>query len=209
MNEERWFPRFAEIPGIKYDPPPNLDFSALPGRGKIPKIEYYNFDGKRHVSLNWKSGDMTTGASPAREWKTTPHAGESEAATLLRQVYETLELPGVLSDYHFSIQHAHEALRKYVGKEIWAPVYIEKLCLMDVQLLDKYPETIVFESIKDEIHYARASAFARLIDLYEKEGYLREALQIAKIAERLEQGSGIVEELEAKINLTETEDNYV
>jgi hypothetical protein len=209
MNDERWFPRFAEIPGIKYDAPPNLDFSALPGRDKIPRIEYYNFDGKRHVSLDWKSGDITTSASPAHEWKTLPRAGESQAATILRQVYETLELPGILSDYHFAIQHAHEALRKYVGKEIWAPAYIEKLCLLDVQLLDKYPETIVFESIKDEIHYARASAFARLIDLYEKEGYLRDALQIAKIAERLEQGTGIFQELEERISLMETEDNYV
>ena len=209
MNDERWFPRFAEIPGIKYETPPNLDFSALPGRGRVPEIEYYNINGKRHVSLNWKSGDIITSASPAHEWKTLPRGGESPAATLLRQVYETLELPGILSDYHFAIQHAHEALRKYVGKEIWVPAYIEKLCLLDVQLLDKYPETIVFESIKNEIHYARASAFTRLIDLYEKEGYLREALQIAKIAERLEQGSGIVEELEARINLMETEDNYV
>lgn len=208
MNDGRWFPRFAEIPGIKYEAPPNLDFSALSGRGSVPEIEYYNIDGKRHVSLKWKSGDLTTSASPAHEWKTLPRGGESPAATLLRQVYETLELPGILSDYHFAIQHAHEALRRYVGKEIWVPAYIEKLCLLDVQLLDKYPETIVFESIKNEIHYARASAFTRLIDLYEKEGYLREALQIAKIAERLEQGSGIVEELEARINLMETEDNY-
>lgn len=209
MNDERWFPRFAEVPGMRYEPPPNLDFSALPGRGKVPKIEYYKFEGKRRASLLWEFGDMTTSASPAHQWETSPRASESQAAMILRQVYETLELPGILSDYHFGIQHAHEALRKYIGKEIWVASYIEKLCLMDVQLLDKYPETIVFESTKNEIHYARASAFGRLLDLYEKEGYLREALAIAKIAERLEQGSGIVEELETKINLTETEDNHV
>lgn len=207
MDDEKWLPRFAEIPGIKYDPPQGLNFNNLPGRGKVPEISFYEFDGKRRKSIMWKYGDVTSGASPARDWETKPLPNESEAATLLRQVYETLELPGTLSDYHFALQRTHDGLNKFIGKETWVLSEIEKLCWLNIRLLEKYPETISYEN-DDGVHYARALAFNRLINLYEKEGYLRDALEVAKIAVRFDYGSDVVDDLEKRIKLLESEDEY-
>ena len=208
MMDENWFPRFAEIPGIEYAPPAGLDFSDLPGRGKIPEISYYDFDGKKRKSIMWKYEDVASSASPAHDWKTAPRPGESESTTLLRQAYETLELPGTLSDYHFALQRTHDELHRFVGKESWIPAEIEKLCRLNVRLLETHPETISYEN-DEGIHYARVTAFHRLINLYENEGYLREALEIAKIAIRFDYGNEIVEELEERIKLLELEDEYV
>jgi hypothetical protein len=208
MNDEAWFPRFAEIPGIKYEPPENLDFSRLPDRGKVPEISYYNFDGKRHKSMMWSYGATSSSASPAKEWKTTPRPGENEAKTLLRQLYETLELPGTLSDYHFALQHTHDDLRNYIGQESWVLSEIEKLCLLNIQLFDKHPETIMYET-DEGTRFFGVTAFHTLLDIYENEGYLREALEVAKIAARFNYGRELIEELEERIKLLESEDEYV
>lgn len=208
MNDEVWFPRFAEIPGIKYEPPKGLDFSYLPGRGKVPEISYYNFDGKRHKSMMWNYGATSSSASPAKEWKTTPRPGENEAKTLLRQLYETLELPGTLSDYHFALQHTHGDLKNHIGQESWVLPEIEKLCLLNIQLFDKHPETITYET-DEGTRFFGVTAFRSLLDIYENEGYLREALEVAKIAVRFNYGNELVEELEERIKLLESEDVYV
>ena len=102
MKEEKWFRRFAEIPGINYQSPEGFDFSRLPERSAVPQIEYYDFDGKKHQSMHWKTVNGSTSASPANRWETQPQTGESEAAKFLRQIYEILELPGTLTDYHFA-----------------------------------------------------------------------------------------------------------
>ncbi len=208
MNDEAWFPRFAEIPGIKYEPPKSLDFSYLPDRGKVPEVSYYNFDGKRHKSMMWNYGATSSSASPAKEWKTTPRAGENEAKTLLRQLYETLELPGTLSDYHFALQNTHDELNNYSGQESWVLSEIEKLCRLNIQLFEKHPETITYET-DEGIRYFGVTAFHRLISIYENEGYLREALEVARIAARFNYGKEAIEELEGRIKLLESEDIYV
>lgn len=208
IDDEEWFPRFGEIPGIIYDAPGGLDFSYLTNRGKVPEISYYNFDGKRHKSIMWNYGATSSSASPAKEWKTTPRPGESEAKTLLRQLYEILELPGTLSDYHFALQNTHGALKNYVGQEAWVLPEIEKLCRLNIQLFEKHPETITYET-DDGIHYFGVTAFHTLIDIYKKEGYLHKALEIAKIAGRFNYYKDAVQELEDRIKLLELEDEYV
>lgn len=207
-DEEEWFPRFADIPGIEYEPPKGMDFNYLPGRGKVPDVSYYNLDGKRHKSMMWNYGSISSSASPAKEWKTTPRPGETEAKTLLRQLYETLELPGTLSDYHFALQHTHDDLRNYIGQQSWVLSEIEKLCLLNIQLFDKHPETITYET-DEGTRFFGVTAFHTLLDIYENEGYLSEALEVAKIATRFNYGKELVEELEERIKLLETEDEYV
>ena len=208
MDDEKWFPRFAEIPGINYETPKNLEFAYLPGRGKTPEISYYDFDGKRRQSIMWKYGDIRSGASPAREWKTVSREGESEASKLVRQIYEILELPGTLSDYHFALQRTHDDLNGFIGREAWILTEIEKLCLLNARLLDTHPETISYENDQG-IHYFRVTALNKLIKLYETEGYLHDALEIAQIAVKFGYGDEVVDELENKIKLLEEEDNHV
>lgn len=207
-DDEEWFPRFAEIPGIKYESPKGLDFNFLPGRGKVPEISYYDFDGKRHKSIMWKYGATSSSASPAKEWETKPRPGETEAQTLLRQLYETLELPGMLSDYHFALQHTHDELKNFIGQELWVLSEIEKLCLLNIQLFDKHPETITYEN-DEGTHYFGVTAFHTLFDIYENEGYLREALEVARIATRFNYGKELIEELEERLKLLESEVEYV
>lgn len=172
-----------------------------------PEISYYNFDGKRRKSIMWNYGNTSSSASPAHGWTTTPRPGESESLTLLRQIYETLELPGKLSDYHFALQRTHDELYKFIGKESWVASEIEKLCKLNIQLLEKHPETISYEN-EEGIHYARVTAFNRLISLYENEGYLRDALEVVKIAVKFNYDNAKVEEIEDKIKLLENEDSY-
>ena len=52
-------------------------------------------------------------------------------------------------------------------------------------------------------------AFQQLISIYDREGYLREALQVAKIAERFEQCSGKVEEIIERLDRIDAEANTV
>lgn len=207
MDDEKWFPRFAEIPEIEYAAPKGLDFSHLAVMKITPEISYYNFDGKRRKSIMWNYGNTSSSASPAHGWTATLRPGESQPLFLLRQVYETLELPGKLSDYHFALQRTHDELNGFIGKESWVAHEIEKLCRLNIQLLDKHPETISYEN-ENGIHYARVTAFNRLISLYENEGYLRDALEIAKIALKFDYGYEKVEEIEDKIKLLESEDSY-
>jgi hypothetical protein len=207
MDDKNWFPSFAAIPEIEYIAPKGLDFSHLAGMKITPEISYYNFDGKRRKSIMWNYNKTSSSASPAHGWTATPRPGESESLTLLRQVYETLELPGKLSDYHFALQRTHGELCKFIGKESWVAGEIEKLCKLNIQLLEKYPETISYEN-EEGIHYARVTAFNRLISLYENEGYLREALEVTKLATKFEYGNEKVEEIKDKIKLLESEDTY-
>ncbi len=53
--------------------------------------------------------------------------------------------------------------------------------------------------------YFGVSAFHRLIDLYEEEGFLREALEVARVGQKFEQCQGKVEELEARLARIEAE----
>lgn len=150
---EKWFRRLAEVPGVGYEGSPSVDRSQLPGHDATPKIERYNYDGERHVSVMWPMKDGSTSASPAHRWETKPRRGETEAQTALRQLRETLELPGTLSDYHFAIQHCHDALRGDAREEPWVLEEVERLCWLDIRLIENYPQTITNEYGGDRTYF--------------------------------------------------------
>lgn len=210
---EKWFPRLGDVPGITYVND-SIDRTRLTGHDSIPRIERFNFDGRVHESMSWPTKDGSTSASPANTWNTKPLEGETAGQTVLRQLRETLELPGTLSDYHFAIQHGHDELRANAREEPWVFEEVERLCWLDIKLIQQYPETITLEPItiqdeelarlamerRGERTYFSVSAFHQLISLYEREGYLKEALDVAKIAERFEQCQGKTEELKERIS---------
>ncbi len=111
MTIEKWYRRLAEVPRIGYEPDPSIDRTKLPGHDAVPRIHRYEFDGKQHESLDWPMKDGTTSASPSQSWETKPRRGESECKTTLRQVRESLELPGKLSDYHSLFKTATTLLK--------------------------------------------------------------------------------------------------
>jgi len=217
---EKWFRRLGEVPGIEYKTDPAINRFQLPGHDAVPKIDRYEFDGGRHESRSWPMEGGSTGMSPAQAWKTQPRRGETEAQTTLRQLREALELPGTLSDYHFAIQGCHDALRGFAREEPWVLEEVERLCLLDIRLINQYPETITPEPITiddDDLSklaaerrqgmrsFAYVTAFHQLIRLYEGEGYFREALEVAKIGQKFEQCPGKVEEIQERIGRMEAE----
>jgi hypothetical protein len=218
---EKWYRRLAEVPGIDYKPDPAIDRTKLPGHDLVPKIDRYSFDGKTHESMSWPTEDGSTSAAPASTWKTQPQEGENESQTALRQLREALELPGTLSNYHFLIQSGHEELRRFAREEPWVLEEVERLCWLDIQLIDEYPMTITLEPItiddeeiakvvaerRGERNFFHVIAFHQLISMYEREGYLREALEVAKLGEKFEQCQGKVEEIEERIRRAEAQAN--
>jgi hypothetical protein len=201
---ERWFRRLAEVPGVGYQGSPGVDRTRLPGHDTVPKIDHYNFGGERHVSVMWPMKDGSTSASPAQSWQTEPREGETKAQTALRRMREALELPGKLSDYHFAIQNCHDALRAAAREEPWVFEEVERLCWLDIRLIEAYPETITNEYGGGSTYFS-VSAFHRLVGMYEKEGFLREALDVARIGQKFGQCPGKVEELEGRIARIEAE----
>lgn len=210
---EKWFPRLGDIPSIGYVNEA-IDRTRLAGHDAIPKIERFEFDGRVHESMYWPSQEGSTSASPAKTWETTPLENETAGQTVLRQLRESLELPGTLTDYHFAIQHGHDVLRSNAREEPWVFEEVERLCWLDIKLIEQYPETITLEPItiqdeelaklandrRGERKFFRVTAFHQLIGLYESEGYLNEALAVAKIAERFEQCEGKTDELKERIS---------
>jgi hypothetical protein len=216
---EKWFRRLAEVPGVNYQSATSIDRTKLPGHDLVPKVDRYSFDGRTHESLSWPTPEGSTSASPAAEWKTEPRKGETEAQTTLRQLQEALELPGTLSNYHFLIQGSHEALRSFAREEPWVLDEVEKLCWLDIRLINAHPSIATLEPIavddeemakviaerRGDRKFFHVLAFHQLISMYEREGYLREALDVAKIGQKFEQCLGKVEEIEERIRLAEAQ----
>jgi hypothetical protein len=210
---KKWFPRLGDIPGIHYVNDA-IERTQLAGHDASPRIERFEFDGRVHESMYWPTKDGSTSASPAKTWETKPLKCETAGQTALRQLRESLELPGTLSDYHFAIQHGHDELRARAREEPWVFEEVERLCWLDIKLIEQYPETITVEpiTIQDEEmaklarerrgqrKFFAVSAFHQLITLYEREGYLKEALEVAQTAERFEQCQGKTEELKERIS---------
>jgi hypothetical protein len=139
MNQ--WFRRLAEVPGIEYECSPNIDRTLLPEYDAVPETgtDESSLDGKINTYISWKTAEGSTSASPAHRWQgwgrsPEPRLDETLPQAILRQCQETLELPGILSDYHHALQSCHELLWKYRRDELWVIAEIERLCCLDLQL---------------------------------------------------------------------------
>jgi hypothetical protein len=206
----KWFRCLSEVPGVGYKSHPSIDRSRLPGHNVVPSTSSYVIANERHEYLSWPTITASPSASPAKLWKTQPRNGESLAQTCLRQLYETLELPAELSDYHFAIQNCCLELWSLRREEPWVLVEIEELCWLNIRLLQAHPD---FAVVDNEQGFLLILAFGRLISLYEQEGYLHEALQVAEVAVMFNQQVPALERLRAKIANLEAEevneDGYV
>ncbi len=179
MNQ--WFRRLAEVPGIEYECSPNIDRSLLPEHDAVPQIGTYesSLDGKINTYISWKTDEGSTSASPAHRWQASgripePRLNETLPQAILRQCQETLELPAILSDYHHALQSCHELLWQHRRKDLWIIAEIERLCLLDIQLVEFQ------NSISLERDSGFSLAWGRLIQLYEREGNIREAFALAQ-----------------------------
>lgn len=197
----------GDIPGLDYEPPVPIDRTALPNHDAVPRIGRYGFDGRE--SLSWDYDEFSTSASPAHGVAFSDNDRELATKTVLRRLWEGLELPGEPSDYHFAIQTAAAALWGRRNAEPEVLESFEYLNLLDIRLIEAVPD-----AVRDEYADAHAgrsefyavSAFSNLINLYSREGFVREALGVAEVAERFGQGEHAVAELQERLAALQAED---
>lgn len=196
-----WFRRFADIPGVGYSGSAGVDRLRLKGHDAVPEIYTHREDGPGPAqTLMW--GD--TSASPAHERAYSDMEGMT-TAKLLRHLGEALELPGEPTDYHFAIQGAATTLwsRRRVEPDVLDEV--ERLCRLDIRLVQARPNAITDEYGAEHGFYS-VTSFKTLITLYEREGAIREALEVASVAERFDQLADKAAELRDRLALLEAED---
>ena len=201
----KWFRSFSEVPGVGYKGNPSLYRPQLPEHATLPKSGSSEIAGVHRDYLSWPLlfGTGTTSASPVKQWTTQPRSGESPAQTRLRQLYEVLELPGELLDYHFTIQGCCSELWKLRREEPWVLAELERLCWLDIRLIQAYPD---IAQVKNERGFLVITTLQHLIALYEQEGYLYDALQVAEIAAQFNQQGLALEQIKSRIANLEAEE---
>lgn len=102
----------------------------------------------------------------------------------MRQLYETLELPGEVLDYHFALQGCCAGLWRHRQEELWVFAVLEHLCWLDIRLVQTYSDMM---QVPNERSFLVVITLQHLLALYEQEGYFYEALQVAEIASKLNQ----------------------
>ena len=205
MRGTTWYRRMGDIPGLDYEPPIPVDRKALPGHNataEVERLEYLDEEfGRPLEMLKWTiPGVEYPSGSPASDWRLNEEDQPSGAAALQR-VFETLELPGEPTDYHFAIQNTAgylaNSLEAYDSPDLddWA----EWLWWLDIRLAKACRAAITFERAGSETQVS-ALAFPVLIGRYLDEGWLQGALDVAKIAVEIGQRSDhdeLMERMEA------------
>ena len=204
-DEPVWFPCFGAVPGVNYQTPADVDVSKLRHRGDRPAV--FRFQGLP-PSLSWGDDDNSTSQSPASA-HVLDDDRKSSTQRLLRNLAETLELPGEPSDYHFAIQGVIGALRarRREGPQIFAE--IERLCWLDVQLVQAFPAAVSYD--RDGVtQFYGVAAFGELLDMYLREGALADAARVLPIADKFGQAWGPSgEQVRARLAALQAEDQSV
>jgi hypothetical protein len=198
MEDTKWFARLAEVPKVGYFGHPNVDPRRLPGHGTKPKVESFDFDGTLHRSLYWQTAEGSTSQSPASAWCSFDDPRHATAAGVLRRIYEALELPGTAADYHFALLHSYEILWNRFRERADLLPELEQLLLLDIALVESRPDILQIGG-EDQTFWANVPAFYHLMRLYEREGYLEDALAIARRGAALRQGGDDLQRLEQRV----------
>lgn len=171
-----WFRRMADVPGTSYRSPPSFDRTVLMGHDWTPTIYTFDSENRQRSRYEWPSFEgHRTSASPVQQ-RLSGSRDERTPDEELHWLRETLELPGKLSDYHFAIKQSYERLfgMRAVNPEVLQEV--ERQCWVDIELVEAQPQIVEYEPGR----HLRVPAYNYLIRLYEGEGYLTEALEVAE-----------------------------
>ena len=198
-----WFHRLAEVPGAGYHGEPSVDRRKLRGHDAIPKGETHTFQGKRVRSLWWPQKGGGSSASPVQVAAGRP-APDASIAAVRRRLAEVLELPGQASDYHFAIQGCVQEFWRRRRDEPDVLPHLEELCWINIRLLEARPDAVTNDQATGPRFY-HVVAFGCLIQLYEREGALREALAVAERATRFEQEEDRLERIRQRLASVEAE----
>jgi hypothetical protein len=189
-----------------YEPPAWVDRSMLPGNDAVPEAHTTVLDERRIETLWWPTageGGGGSSASPAHG-RAFGDMRDASPDALIRNVYEGLELPGEPADYHFLIQGSAGQLWAHRREEPRVIGEVENLCWLDIRLVEAWPDA-VRNQYSDEREFYGILSFGTLIQIYEREGFLAEALEVAELAARYGQGDEVRERLRQRIEAVESE----
>lgn len=205
MNGTRFFPRLAAVPGVTYSGPPNINRKKLPEAKAKPRIETFSDGGKVHSFAMWDTNEgVSTSQSPAAVHFSIDRDSDTPSEVLTR-LDETLELPGSAADYHFALLAAYEWLSKQCRTKPDLLADLERLCLLDVSLVEACPQATSLGA-DEEPYMVSIPAFHHLIRIYEREGFIADALAIALRAAACGQGTAEQERLTSRIQELKSED---
>jgi hypothetical protein len=200
-----WFKRLADVPGVSYTSSPSVNRNQLPGHDSVPQKREFDTDVLTH-HLRWPGADegSITSASPARQHTSERPNEIQDLRRVLLELYEVLELPGQLSDYHFAIQSAYTTIYERRREDLAMLEEVERLCWLDIELLEAHPEVVEYEPGT----FSRVLAYEGLVSLYETEGDFAGALEVAERRMRLSQEhlTTQAERLRARLAELEAED---
>lgn len=211
-----WFKRLGDVPGIEYESPVPIDRGSLPRHDATPRQTRVSlFDGREFDELHWdaeKKGeyeDFVTGRSPAQDHAWAADRDEIDSEALRTRLWESLELPGEPSDYHFAMQSAAALLWRRKVAEPDVLRWCEYLFRLDIRLIESCPDAIrnrYAEDDESQAPYYQATAFNSLTSMYEREGYLAEALDVATVAARFGQEQSRIDEVRERLEAVRAED---
>lgn len=198
MEDPKWFPRLADVPTVGYTSHPDVDRQGLPGHDLTPQVDTFDFEAKPDRWLSWPTAEGSTSQSPASAWCSFDDSRHMSAADVLRRTYEALELPGTASDYHFALLRSYQTLWTRFRDQPPTLLDLEQLFLTDIALVESRSD-ILQPGGDDDKFWASVPAFHYLIQLYEREGYVEDALAIARRGAVLRQGDADVQRLELRV----------
>lgn len=183
-----WAESFASINGISWEPlVPIVDRSSLPGvdsRPRVERLDGLSGESYEHVTWSDERGKLAEGGGSPASRHERHFANDKELApqTVAKRVSEMLALPGSRSDYHFGMLNAWETLYAGRRQDVHVFDWIEALCLADISLMEQGPELVFAEDHWNNLDqdYPIFPAFQRLSSLYQREGYLADAVEIEK-----------------------------
>lgn len=206
MDDIAWYEQLAAVPGVPYTGHPTVDRTKLPQHNAKPEVHSYDFDGRSHRSLSWGTPQGSTSQSPAAGWRIDSDPRKTPSKDLLCALHEALALPGTIADYHFALLGAYDTLWARRKREPELLPELEHLLLLDVALVEAHPDAISHD-VQGEKFTPNVPAFHLLVSLYEREGFLRDALEIAKRGAAVGQGDADVERLRERLAEIEAEDS--
>jgi len=191
-----WYGRLADVPGAGYPGSPDVDRGQLRWANIQPDIhEPVTLPGRelasdRDVDRYWWEypDDYATSESPADRHWSGAETSRMRADQVLRRLYEALELPGTLNDYHFIIMAAAGDLELKARADPALFTLVEELCKLDLRIVGVDPELFSYVDAQGERHQYRVPACDILARMYRSEGALREWLAVEEQAAQLSQG---------------------
>jgi hypothetical protein len=178
--EYKWFSNVADVPGVTWEPPPELAASPEPRLASARPV--HDPDGYSALEVAWVAddgtligGEYSRDRSPAEVVLDARYEsdGTVDEGLAMRAAVMALALPGTRYDYH-------SALEALANAERSEPDWIERALIADMQLIVGNPAAALVSPRWGNIPNLQSSAHSirRLMALYVSEGFLVDAERV-------------------------------